>query len=45
MKCFGEFKREVGGGDALEDSATWKKENKEDSYLSFPGKLCKRDKK
>ena len=33
------------GGDALGDSATWKKENKEDTYLSFPGKLCKRDKK
>ena len=30
------------GGDALGDSATWKKENKEDTYLSFPGKLCKR---
>lgn len=33
------------GGDALGDSAMWKKENKEDTYLSFPGKLCKRDKK
>lgn len=44
MRCFGEFK-ERWGGDALGDSATWKKENKEDTYLSFPGKVCKRDKK
>ena len=38
-------KRGGGGGDALGDSATWKKENKEDTYLSCPGKLCKWDKK
>lgn len=45
MRCFGEFKREGGGRDASGDSATWKTENKEDTYLSFPRKLCKRDKK
>lgn len=44
MRCFGEFKRERGA-DALGDSATWKKENKGGTYLSFSAKLCKRDKK
>lgn len=40
MRCFGEFK---GRGGALGDSATWIKENKEGTYLSFPAKLGKKD--